>query len=280
MKNIFKKNQIIITALAIMIVIAGYLSFTNDDKPDDANTLEATNPDSEDYDVFTEMEDTMELATDTGTDATDTDTTDTDTTDTTDTDTTDDEDTTLDDTDAETTAEEDNDETTDVEAEEESDELGDISDEDLLETAQNVADNGELEPEEGVPGEAVLANAAIDSSYFISTKIDREQTRASSKETLMDVIGNANATKEQKQDATDRMIELVDIAEKENAAENLLGAKGFDGAVVFIVDGEVDVVVNAANLTEQQLAVIEDVVKDKTDIAVEHISINPVVVTE
>lgn len=32
MKNIFKKNQIIITALAIMIVIAGYLSFTNKDK--------------------------------------------------------------------------------------------------------------------------------------------------------------------------------------------------------------------------------------------------------
>jgi stage III sporulation protein AH len=280
MKNIFKKNQIIITALAIMIVIAGYLSFTNDDTPDDANTLEATNPDSEDYDVFTEMEDGMELATDTTTDDTDTDTTDTDTTDT-DTDTTDNEDTTLDDTDEDTTAEEDNDETDDVDTDaDESDELGDISDEDLLETAQNVADNGELEPEDGVPGEAVLANAAIDSSYFISTKIEREQTRASNRETLMDVIGSAEISNEQKQEATERMIELVDIAEKENATENLLAAKGFDGAVVFIVDGEVDVVVNAANLTDQQLAVIEDVVKDKTDIAVEHISINPVVIAE
>ena len=38
MKNIFKKNQIIITALAIMIIIAGYLSFTNDDKLDDSGT--------------------------------------------------------------------------------------------------------------------------------------------------------------------------------------------------------------------------------------------------
>ena len=30
MKRLFRKNQIIITALAIMIVIAGYLNFTAD----------------------------------------------------------------------------------------------------------------------------------------------------------------------------------------------------------------------------------------------------------
>jgi len=277
MKNIFKKNQIIITALAIMIVIAGYLSFTNDDTPDDPNTLEATNPDSEDYDVFTELEDGMELATDTGTgtDTTDTDTTDTDDTTTTDTDTT------LDDTDAATTGTEDNDETTEVGVEENAaDELGDISDEDLLETAQNVADNGELELEDGVPGEAVLASAALDSGFFISKKIEREQTRAMSRESLMDVIGSTTISEEAKEKAIARMIELTNISEKEKNAEMLLEAKGFDGAVVFIAEGEVDVVVNAETLTDQQLAIIENVVKTKTDITAEHISINPVVVSE
>ena len=29
MKNVFKKNQIIITTLALMIVVAGYVSYTN-----------------------------------------------------------------------------------------------------------------------------------------------------------------------------------------------------------------------------------------------------------
>ena len=76
------------------------------------------------------------------------------------------------------------------------------------------------------------------------------------------------------------MIELTNIAEKEKNAEMLLEAKGFDGAVVFIADGEVDVVVNAETLTDQQLAIIESVVKTKTDIAAEHIKINPVVVSE
>ena len=39
MKNIFKKNQIIITALAIMLAVAGYLNFS---KEDVVNTLSDT----------------------------------------------------------------------------------------------------------------------------------------------------------------------------------------------------------------------------------------------
>jgi stage III sporulation protein AH len=69
-------------------------------------------------------------------------------------------------------------------------------------------------------------------------------------------------------------------AEKERAAEILLEAKGFDGSIVYIVDDQVDVVVNAANLTDQQLAIIEEVVKSKTDIPVDKIYINPVVVED
>lgn len=35
MKKIFKKNQIIITALAIMIIVAGYLNYTTRNTNDD-----------------------------------------------------------------------------------------------------------------------------------------------------------------------------------------------------------------------------------------------------
>ena len=41
MKKIFKKNQIIITALALMIAVAGYLSFTNDSIKDKKVAKEA-----------------------------------------------------------------------------------------------------------------------------------------------------------------------------------------------------------------------------------------------
>ena len=42
MKNIFKKNQIIITALAIMIVVAGYLNFSGTKLTNDSNTKSVT----------------------------------------------------------------------------------------------------------------------------------------------------------------------------------------------------------------------------------------------
>ena len=54
------------------------------------------------------------------------------------------------------------------------------------------------------------------------------------------------------------MLALNAIAEKENAAETLLMAKGFADPVVSITDGKVDVVVNAPSITDPQRAQIED----------------------
>lgn len=288
MKNIFKKNHIIITALAIMIVIAGYLSFTNDDTPDDEDLVMTTNPDTDEYgDLF--ESDGMEMVTNDTTTTDDTtatdDTTTTDDTTATDDTTTDEDladDTDITDTteDAETTDE--NDETTPVDTEDAADELGenDISDEDILASADDVADNGELDLEDGVPGEAVLASAGLDSDFFITSKMEREQWRARSKEMLMDIIDSPDVSEESKKVAIQSMITLTEIAEKENNTEMMLGAKGFSDAVVSIVDGEVEVVVNAETLSDQQLAIIEDVVKSKTDISVENIHITHVVVAE
>ena len=59
-----------------------------------------------------------------------------------------------------------------------------------------VSDNGELNLEEGVPGEAVLARATIDSSYFVSNRVKREQVRSKSKELYMELIQSPDITNE------------------------------------------------------------------------------------
>ena len=260
-KNIFKKNQIIITALAIMIVIAGYLSFTNDDVVD-PDTLQTVNPDEQD--IFTELEG-MELATDT----TNGDTNGV-------TDENDEEAEVLD------TENNENDETVPVETldDDTANELGELSDDEILANAQDVADNGEINSDDGIPGEAVLASTTLDSGYFMSSKLKREQARAKNEAIFKGIMESPEATEAAKNEAMNALIELTEIREKEDATEMLLGARGFEDAVVRITDGKVEVVVNATNLTEQQLAIIEDVVKDKTDISIENISIVPVVVEE
>ncbi len=69
------------------------------------------------------------------------------------------------------------------------------------------------------------------------------------------------------------MIRLTDIAEKENAAETLLLAKGFSDPVVSISSDKVDVVVNASSITDAQRAQIEDIVKRKAEVQADSIII-------
>lgn len=282
MKNIFKKNQIIITALAIMIVIAGYLSFTGRDKPNEEDSLVTANPDYEDItgldgEYFAQdITDTNDTATDNAND--DTNNT-TDNKQDTNNETTDN---TTDDENAATTNE--NDESTPVDVEKDNDpqELGDISDEDLLAAAQDVKDNGELDvKDKNIPGEAVLASTTLDGNFFVSKKLEREQDRARSKADLKALIESSNISEDAKQPVIERMIELTNIAEIENNTEVMLEAKGFaDAMVTMNADGDVNVVINAPSLSDQQLAIIEEIVMKETNASIDKITINPVVVAE
>lgn len=108
-------------------------------------------------------------------------------------------------------------------------------------------------------------------------KLLKEQTRAKNKETLLDIINSEGLTDTQKQAAVDNMVQMTEIAEKELAAELLLEAKGFTDVIVSINGDAADVVVNTTELTDVQRAQIEDIVKRKAEIAPENIIISTVV---
>ena len=123
------------------------------------------------------------------------------------------------------------------------------------------------------PGEAVLTGGTSVSEYIAGVQLNREQIRAKNKEMLMQLINSDQVSEAEKQTAVQNMIQLTEISEKENAAETLLKAKGFVDPVVSITDGQVDVVVNAVSITDQERAQIEDIVKRKTEVGAEGIVI-------
>lgn len=235
MKNMIKKNQMMITALAIMIAVAGYLNFAGtkvtDEEimsvngeiaTDDMGNL-ALGSDESDYAAFTDLsEEDIEQA---------------------------------------------------------SGEIG------SLDTDVTMAENGGVDEElaealaeeqmEDVPGEAVFTSSGTVAGLS-GAKLQKEQTRAQNKETLLEIINNANISETQKQEAVNSMISMTDVAEKETAAEILLEAKGFDDAIVSIDGDSVDVVVNTAELTEAQRAQIEDIVIRKTGVSAESVVISTV----
>jgi stage III sporulation protein AH len=123
------------------------------------------------------------------------------------------------------------------------------------------------------PGEAVLTSGMSVTDYISSVQLNREQVRARNKETLMNLINNPSLEESAKKQAIQEMIDMTAISEKENAAETLLLAKGFSDPVVSISSGKVDVVINASTITDPQRAQIEDIVKRKAEVGAENIVI-------
>lgn len=248
-KNVVKKNQIIITALAIMIVVAGYLNFTGQEistsglvssQKNENVIADATATPKETAKMKKEQQKTQDSAnassksnkkqvskTKKGTrDAKET--------------------------------------TTDISAEDE-------GKDDYI-----VTDSGEVVASEENPGEAVMVSNSIGNDYFSSAKLAREQSRAKNKETLMEIINNKSLDAKEKKTAVNQVAAITDAAEKENAAELMLEAKGFEDAVVSITDDSADIVINAGELTSQQIAQVQDIVKRKAGIAADKIVITPV----
>lgn len=129
------------------------------------------------------------------------------------------------------------------------------------------------------PGEAVLTSSMVANvDYASEMKLGREQIRSKNKETLMEIINNTAIDETVKQDAVNKMIEMTEIAERENAAEMLLEAKGFTDVVVSITEDSCDVVLDMGEVTDAKRAQVEDIVKRKTNISGDKIVITPIVI--
>ena len=124
-------------------------------------------------------------------------------------------------------------------------------------------------------GAAVFVNSSTDTSYFVQAKLDREQSRAKQKDMLNEMLNNEKATSEQKNEATTAMLQIQKRIEKENAAEDMLKAKGFSEVYVRMDDDTVDVVVDKEKLTDAEIAQIEDTIKRKTGLPADKIRITP-----
>ena len=104
----------------------------------------------------------------------------------------------------------------------------------------------------------------------------REEVRANSKESLMQIINNESLSEEDKAVAVERMVKLTENAEKESAAESLIQAKGYKNVAVTISEEGVDVMVVADALDGAARAQIEEIVKTKAGVSADKITITAV----
>lgn len=279
-KKLWKRNQIMITALALMIAIAGYLNFTGKQIDDevlfttsaqfeeaDASLVEGEAADTqavyeenaglydisdEDEEYYTEIESLDEDISVSSVEGMDEET-------------------------AETISQTEGEALT-ADAELESVQTGaDVTVETGAADAvveETETASAQTETEE-IPGEAVFTNT-VSVTSLAEANLMKEQTRSQNKTALMDIINNENVSDAAKQEAINSIISLTDLAQKECDTLIMLEAKGFPDAVVSINEDSVDVCIGMNELTQAQIAQIEDIVKRKTGVAAENIIISPV----
>lgn len=200
MKKIFRKNQIIVTLLAVLIAVAGYLNYADKNE----KSKEASNS------TYESVYSGDELVSGT---------------------------------------------------------------EDIKSMDGEESESGETTTEE--PGAAVLTNGTSLSSFMVQARLNREQTRSKNKETLLEVINNESVKESEKKKAVKSMTEITEISEMENTVETLLKAKGFSDVVVTLSDKQAEVIISNKEVDDSKRAQIEDVIKRKTGLTADNITITP-----
>ena len=241
-----KKNQIMITALAIMIAIAGYLNFAGNKMKDE--TLVVTDEmmtdeemtallDLSEEDILSDIDSLEEEAVYT-----------------------------------ENYLEEDMSLT---EGGEDVVLTSTDSTEDIVVDLSSNEEEAMDETVDGTPGEAVFTSTQAVSTLS-AARVLKEQTRAKNREALEEIVNNEVLDSVQKEQAVADMVSMTRRSEMEMEAEILLSAKGFSETVVSIGEESVDVIVCAQELTDAHLAQIMDIVTRKTNMAEENIIISTV----
>ena len=114
------------------------------------------------------------------------------------------------------------------------------------------------------------------SDYFTKSKLERETMYSQMLESYQNILENEKIPSDQKGIAQNEIKNINDTKNAIMIVENLLATKGFKNVIVFINDPSINVVTEKENLTTEEVAQIQNIVQRelKADIQNIHISSN------
>ena len=107
-------------------------------------------------------------------------------------------------------------------------------------------------------------------------RTEREQLRRRRQAELNDIIHDAKTDAETLALAQRQLMAQLSAEDAEVRLEGLLGARGFDGAVVSVSEGAVNVLIHRETITRQETAVILDLALRETGVSGGNVKIIPV----
>lgn len=111
------------------------------------------------------------------------------------------------------------------------------------------------------------------SSYFDEARAKRTAAREEALGIIQEVLDSAQASAQDKAQATERATAIAENVLQESRIENLIAAKGFADSVVYIDGERCSVVVQAESLQQQESLQILQIVVSQSDAQAEQVQI-------
>lgn len=144
-----------------------------------------------------------------------------------------------------------------------------VENENLLESS--VIENVTLETQE--TAETVTKEPTSD-EYFSSTKLQRDTMYSQILETYQKMLDSTTISAEQKSIAQNEITKINNTKNAIMIAENLIKTKGFKDVVILINEESVNVIINAEELKQEEIAQIQNIIAREMKAEIENIHIS------
>ena len=149
----------------------------------------------------------------------------------------------------------------------------DTTEDENLGDATLVSNNELIKEENGIIEDEEEEVVETKDGYFQESKLSRDTMYSQTLETYKEMLNNSNVSEEQKAIVTQ---EITDLNKEKNAimiCENLISTKGFSNCVIFVNVESISVIVEAEELSTEQIAQIQNIISREMEAKVENIHI-------
>ncbi len=110
--------------------------------------------------------------------------------------------------------------------------------------------------------------------YFTTSKLERNTMYSELLETYQEIYNNANSSNEEKSQSLTKINEINNTKNAIMIAENLILAKNFEDAVIFVNEDSVSVIIKAEELKDEQVAQVQNIVSRELNVGADKIHIS------
>ena len=140
-------------------------------------------------------------------------------------------------------------------------------------TEQNNSNEGQNGEKDGQNTVTTNANGSSNTEYFTTSKLERDTMYSQMIETYEKILNSSNALETQKQSATEEITKINNTKNSIMICENLIGTKGFTNNVIFVNGDSITAIIGATELKQEEVAQIQNIIAREMNASIENIHI-------